>query len=344
MTIQRLLAIAATTLLLCVLFTQTTFSQTKTITGKVTDDKGIPVQGATVVAKGSKAGTSTNANGAFSLNVPENTYALTVTSIGYTEQDVSILNQTTVTVSLVSTTQSLNDVVVIGYGTARRKDLTGAVASIQAKNFNQGQIAAPDALLQNKVAGVEVSTSSGQPGSSTTIRVRGTNSILNTGNPLIVVDGVELDGRDATPALTLGGSLPFGTVPPTNPLTYINPYDIQQIEVLKDASAAAIFGSRGANGVIVITTKKGAAGAPKLEFGTSFGDNIGYMKTNNLMSASQFRARLKQYNLGFDWVLLSTRSSRSNSTVSPRTTTWRSAAVMTMESSGLPSSPPRSKA
>ena len=225
----------------------------------MTDDKGIAIQGATVVAKGSKAGTSTNANGAFTLSVPENVYALTVTSIGYSQQDVSILNQTSVAVSLVSTTQSLNDVVVIGYGTTRRKDLTGAITSVQAKNFNQGQIAAPDQLLQNKVAGVEVSTTSGQPGSATTIRVRGTNSILNTGNPLIVVDGVELDGRDATPALTLGGSLPFGTVPPTNPLTYINPNDIQQIEVLKDASAAAIYGSRGANGVLVITTKKASS-------------------------------------------------------------------------------------
>jgi len=297
MTIKRLLTVVATTTLICVLFTQTAFSQTKNVKGKVTDDKGVPIPGASVAVKGTKGGTSTDASGAFSINVPENAYALTVSSVGYSGQDVSIVGLTTVTVSLVSSSQSLNDVVVIGYGTARRKDLTGAVSSVSAKDFNTGAVAAPDQLLVNKVPGVEISTSSGQPGSATTIRVRGTNSILNTGNPLIVIDGVELDGRDATPALSLGGSLGLGTTPATNPLTYINPYDVQQIEVLKDASASAIYGSRGANGVIVITTKKASAGPVKLELGTSWGDNVGYMKTDDLLSASQFRQRLTQYSL-----------------------------------------------
>jgi TonB-dependent starch-binding outer membrane protein SusC len=295
MTIQRLLTIMVSSLLLCVLFTQTAFSQTKTVTGKVTDDKGLPIQGATVTVKGSKVGTSTDASGSFSINVPDGSYALSISSVGFTAQDISVVGQTTVNVSLVSTSQSLNDVVVIGYGTARRKDLTGAVATITAKDFNTGQIAAPDQLLTNKTPGVEVTTGSGQPGAAPTIRIRGTNSILNTGNPLVVVDGVELDGRDATPELTLGGSIGIGSVGNSNALMYINPYDIQSMEVLKDASASAIYGSRGASGVIVITTKKAASGPVKLEIGTSWGDNVGYMKTDDLMSASQFRSKLHEY-------------------------------------------------
>ena len=190
MTIKRLLAIGASTALICVLFTQSAFSQTKQITGKVTDDKGSPVVGASVSAKGSKSGAATHTDGSFIINVPLSVTSLIISSVGYSQQEISLGDQTTVTVALVASTQSLNDVVVIGYGTVRRKDVTGAVASVQAKDFNQGQVSAPDQLLTNKVPGVEVATSSGQPGSATTIRVRGTNSILNTGNPLIVIDGV----------------------------------------------------------------------------------------------------------------------------------------------------------
>ena len=295
MTIQRLLARLAGCILLCVLFTQTSFSQTRKISGKVTDDKGTPIVGVSVAPKGSKGGTTTDAAGRFTVDVPDGVNALTFSSIGYTDQDISIVGQTTLSVSLVSSSQSLNDVVVIGYGTARRKDLTGAVATVTAKDFNQGQINAPDQLLTNKTPGVEVTTSGGQPGVAPTIRIRGTNSILNTGNPLIVVDGVELDGRDATPALTLGGSIGIGTVASSNPLLYINPNDITSIEVLKDASASAIFGSRGASGVIVITTKKASAGPLKLEINSSWGDNVGYMKTDGIMSASQFRSKLQEY-------------------------------------------------
>jgi TonB-dependent starch-binding outer membrane protein SusC len=305
MTIQRLLTKAVGFILLCVLFTQTAFSQTKSITGKVTDDKGAPVQGATVTVKGTKVGASTAADGSFTINVPASTTTLSISSVGFSAQDVSITGQSSVTVALVPTQANLNEVVVIGYGTARRKDLTGAVASVQAKDFNQGTIASPDQLLQNKTPGVEVSTSSGQPGGGTTIKIRGNTSILSgAAQPLVVVDGVPLDGRDATPAMNLGSNgLPFGTTPNSNPLLYINPYDIQSIDVLKDASSAAIYGSRGANGVLVITTKKASSGQTKVEFNMSIGDNVGYMKTDDLLSASQFRSKLSQYNLtsaGYD--------------------------------------------
>jgi len=305
MTIQRLLTKMVSFTLLCVLFTQTAFSQTKTISGKVTDDKGASVQGATVTVKGTKVGASTAADGSFTITAPTSATTLVISSVGFTEQEVAINGQSSVTVALVATQANLNEVVVIGYGTARKKDLTGSVASVQAKDFNQGVIAAPDELLQNKTPGVEVSTSSGQPGGGTTIKIRGNTSILSgVNNPLIVVDGVPLDGRDATPALNLGqNSLPFGTTPSSNPLLYINPADVQSIDILKDASATAIFGSRGANGVIVITTKKANSGQTKVDFGMTVGDNVGYMKTDGLLSASQFRSKLSTYNLtsaGYD--------------------------------------------
>jgi len=222
MTIQRLLTKMVSFTLLCVLFTQTAFSQTKTISGKVTDDKGASVQGATVTVKGTKVGASTAADGSFTITAPTSATTLVISSVGFTEQEVAINGQSSVTVALVATQANLNEVVVIGYGTARKKDLTGSVASVQAKDFNQGVIAAPDELLQNKTPGVEVSTSSGQPGGGTTIKIRGNTSILSgVNNPLIVVDGVPLDGRDATPALNLGqNSLPFGTTPRSNPLLY----------------------------------------------------------------------------------------------------------------------------
>ena len=302
MTIKRLLR-QFYLLMVCVIFTQIAFSQTKTITGKVLDDKGNPVQGATITIRGSKAGTSTDANGAFSLNVLATARTLVISSVGFSQQEISLSGVTgPISVSLVPSTQSLSDVVVIGYGTARKKDLTGAVASISAKDFNQGPVGGPDQLLVNKVPGLEVSTSGGQPGGLTTIRVRGTNSILNTGGALIVVDGVPLDGRDATPALNLSGA-GFGAIPSTNPLTFINPADIQQMDVLKDASSAAIYGSRGANGVIVITTKKGTSGPLQLDFSTALGGDAGLMKSDGLLSASDYRAKLVQYGLtgaGFD--------------------------------------------
>ena len=305
MTIQRLLTRAVSFILLCVLLTQTAFSQTKTISGKVTDDKGAAVQGATVTVKGTKVGASTAADGSFTLAAPASATTLVISSVGFSAQEVAIAGQSAITVSLVPTQANLNEVVVIGYGTVRRKDVTGAVASVQAKDFNQGSIASPDQLLQNKTPGVEISTSSGQPGGGTTIKIRGNTSILSgVAQPLIVVDGVPLDGRDATPAMNLGSNgLPFGTTPNSNPLLYINPYDIQSIDVLKDASSAAIYGSRGANGVIVITTKKANSGQTKIDFNMSLGDNVGYMKTDDLLSASQFRSKLSTYNLasaGYD--------------------------------------------
>jgi iron complex outermembrane receptor protein len=297
MTIKRLL-VSTTLLLLCVLFTQVLSAQNKTITGKITDLKdGSPVAGATVQAKGSKKGTSTLADGSFTLSVGPDVTTIVITSVGFERQELDISGKSTIDVVLVASNANLNEVVVVGYGTARRKDLTGAVSSVKAKDFNQGAISTPDQLLQNKVPGVEITANSGQPGAATTIKIRGNNSIRASNNPLYVIDGVPLDGRTARPSLNLGtNGLGFGTTPESNPLLYINPNDIQQIDILKDASSAAIYGSRGANGVIVITTKKGSSGPTRLDFNASWGV-AGYMKKYPILKTSEFRDVLTKNSL-----------------------------------------------
>src|SRR6202035_1746979 len=176
MTMKRLL-LRISFLFLCVSFTQLAFSQTKVITGKITDDKGAPIQGASVAVKGAKGGTTTDVNGAFTLTVGAAAKSLVVSSVGFTQQEVSITDNNSVSVSLASSTSTLNDVVVIGYGTVRRKDATGSLTTVNAKEFNQGVITSPDQLLQNKVSGLEIVNNSGQPGSATTIKIRGNSSI-----------------------------------------------------------------------------------------------------------------------------------------------------------------------
>lgn len=268
------------------------FSQSKTITGKVTDSKdGSPIAGATVQPKGARNGTSTGADGTFSITVPSGTTTLVVSSVGFDKQEVSVASGTTANVSLVSTNSNLNEVVVIGYGTARKKDLTGAVSSIQAKNFNKGVIASPDQLLQNKVAGVLVTTNSGEPGAGTTVQVRGNSSLRANNNPLYVIDGVPLDGRNAEPGNASGD----GATPSSNPLLFINPNDIASIDILKDASSAAIYGSRGANGVIAITLKKGSSGPTKVDLNVGYSKFAGYMKRFEVLDRSQFITALGKY-------------------------------------------------
>lgn len=267
-------------------------AQDRVVTGKVTDSKnGSPVVGASVVAKGSTTGTSTNTQGDFTITVGPNVTTLVITSVGFAAYEANIAGKNSVTVALVSAAGDLTEIVVVGYGTARKKDLTGAVASIKAKDFNQGVISSPNQLLQNKVPGLEITNTSGQPGVAATIQIRGSSSIRSSNNPLYVVDGVPLDGRTARPNT---GNV-FGNTPNSDPLLLINPADIAQIDVLKDASAAAIYGSRGANGVIIITTKKGGRGPMQVDVGVNYGAFAGYMKRFEVLDASQYRAALKKY-------------------------------------------------
>ncbi|MEO7311721.1 MAG: SusC/RagA family TonB-linked outer membrane protein [Chitinophagaceae bacterium] len=266
--------------------------QAQTVSGTVTDKDGAPIAGVSVVIKNSNVGTSTDNAGKFTIRTARNA-TLIFTSIGFGTEEVAIGGKTDVMVTmLVSTNSNLNEVVVIGYGSASKKSLTGSVISIKAKDFNQGVIAAPDQLLQSKVAGLEVTNTSGQPGAATTIQIRGNSSIRSSNNPLYVVDGVPLDGGSARP--NLGNT--FGSTPNSNPLLFIDPNSIAQIDVLKDASSAAIYGSRGANGVIVITTKKGSSGPMKVEAGVSLGLNAGYMKRFEVLNSDQYKAALTKYN------------------------------------------------
>lgn len=266
MSCKNLLKTAAVAILLFV--SQLVMAQERVISGRITDSKdtsGIP--GVTISAKGTKIGTATKNDGTFSLTVGSNVTTLVISSVGYATQEVSIGGKTSVEVSLVATGNNLNEVVVTGYGTARRKDLTGATATLREKDFNKGVYTSPDQLIQGKAAGVLVINNTGQPGGSSTIRIRGSSSIRSGNQPLFVVDGVPLSGGSARPG---GSGADYGN-DGGNPLSFINPTDIASMEILKDASATAIYGSRGANGVILISTKKGKSGVPTVDVSASVG-------------------------------------------------------------------------
>ncbi|HEX3935474.1 MAG TPA: carboxypeptidase-like regulatory domain-containing protein, partial [Puia sp.] len=230
-------------------FLQESFAQSKSITGRVIDDKGNPVVGASVVVKGAKNGTATDSSGNFTLTAPAGARQLLVSNIGYGSVSFPVGTGRGLVLTITAEGTSLNDVVVVGYGTARRKDVTGAVASISAKDFNQGSITTPMDQVQGKVPGLVVTTPDGDPNSSPLIRLRGQTSLLGTQTPLLVVDGVVLDNYEL--------------------LSSIPPGDIVTFDFLKDASAAAIYGSRGANGVIIITTRQGHNGNFQIDYSGS---------------------------------------------------------------------------
>jgi iron complex outermembrane receptor protein len=262
--------------LLLLLVSSFGFAQNKIIKGKVTDSKdGSPVVGASVVPKGSTTGTTTGADGNFSLPVDNQIKTLVISYIGFTPQEVKIgSGDLNLAVSMVAASGSLNEVVVIGYGTTRRKELTGSIAVVGAKDFQQGAITTPEQLIAGKVAGVSVTSNGGQPGSGSTIRIRGGASLNASNDPLIVIDGVPLSNN------SIAGI--------SNPLSLINPNDIETFTVLKDAASTAIYGSRASNGVILITTKRGRPGKAVFNFNTQL--SVGKItKEIPVLSAAQFR-------------------------------------------------------
>jgi len=271
-------------------------AQTGGIQGTVTDENQQPLAGASVniVELNRQAGADEQGNYSFT-GVADGTYTLVVSYIGYEEAERTVTvagSVATVDFSLVPGGESLDEVVVIGYGTARRRDLTGSVASVQAEDFNKGVIAAPDQLIQGRTAGVMVVNNSGQPGGSTTVRIRGNSSIRAGNNPLFVVDGIPLSGTSARPGTGGGGGV-YGT-DGGNPLSYLNPNDIASMDILKDASATAIYGSRGANGVVIITTKRGQTGAPTLDVSASTGFST-LLKKPEVLTADEFRQAIAFY-------------------------------------------------
>lgn len=230
-------------------------AQTRTIKGEVTDaQNGEALIGATVMVEGEKGGTVTDFDGNFSLQVSSSAKKIKVSYIGYIDKVLSISDN--MKVKLESDSKALADVVVIGYGTARKSDLTGSVATVKAKDFNKGLVSSPEQLINGKVSGVQIMSNSGSASAGSTIRVRGGASLNASNDPLIVLDGVPLEQGGIS-----GNSSNF--------LSMINPSDIESMTVLKDASSTAIYGSRASNGVIIITTKKGQQGAVKVNFNTT---------------------------------------------------------------------------
>lgn len=224
------------------------YAQQKTISGKVTDaDSGEPLPGVTIVVKGTTNGTITNFDGNFSLQAEEG-QTLAFSFIGYTTQDVEIGTTSEINLQLQPTVESLEEVVVIGYGQVKKEDATGSVTSVSADDFNKGNITSAQDLLVGKASGVVITSSGGAPGSGSTIRIRGGSSLNASNDPLIIIDGIPISNDNVS------GSANF--------LSFVNPNDIESMSVLKDASATAIYGSRASNGVIIITTKKGKAGRP----------------------------------------------------------------------------------
>ena len=248
----------------------------KTISGTITDDDGMPLPGANIVEKGTSNGVQTDFDGNFTINVSDENAVLVVSFVGFLNQEIEVGNQNSVAVQLMSDAESLEEVVVTGYGSQRKSDVTGAISSIKTEDFNRGVVANPGQLLQGKISGVNVTATSGEPGAAQNIIIRGIGSLRSGTTPLFVVDGFIIDNSS------------FGV---TNPLNFINPQDIASIDVLKDASAAAIYGARAANGVIVITTKKGTMGKTEMNLSVSTAmSNIS--NSVDVFSASEFRNKV----------------------------------------------------
>ncbi|SHE54302.1 TonB-linked outer membrane protein, SusC/RagA family [Mariniphaga anaerophila] len=250
-------------LLIAILMVSFSWAQQKSISGKVTDASSEPLPGVTIVIKGTTQGTVTGMDGTYSIsNIPEGG-TLQFSFVGMTTQEIQVGNETTINVTLVADAIGIEEVVAIGYGVVRKSDLTGSVAQVTFTDQNTKPITSADQLLQGKVSGVQVIQSSGAPGAGMGFQIRGGNS-LGSNQPLIVLDGYPIDANSG--GNSLGGDYSVNQQPQNNPLANINPNEIETIEILKDASSTAIYGSRGANGVVLITTKRGKKGRDQVEF------------------------------------------------------------------------------
>jgi TonB-dependent starch-binding outer membrane protein SusC len=270
---KKKLILLSSWLLLLLLLTTTAMAQNKTISGTVTDEKGAAIEGATVTGKGTTVAVQSDKSGRFTINLPESITTLTISSVGFTTKEIAVTGAN-ISLNLTSNAQTLGDVVVIGYGTARKKELTGSIATISSKDFQKGTFATPEQLIAGKIAGVSVSSNSGSPGAGSTIRIRGGASLNASNDPLIVIDGVPITNTNI-----------YGV---SNPLSLVNPNDIETFTVLKDAASTAIYGSRASNGVIIITTKKGSSGKAVFNFSTQVSASTLARKAD-VLSADEFR-------------------------------------------------------
>jgi TonB-linked SusC/RagA family outer membrane protein len=248
-------------------------AQEITVRGKVTE-QGTPLPGVNVVLKGTSNGTVTDAGGNYMIAVTPNG-TLSFSYIGYTTEEVAVNGRTQIDVSLVADIKSLSEVVVVGYGTQRKVATTGAIASVKSAELTQTPVVNVAQGLQARVSGVQVTQNSAAPGGNVSVRVRGTNSINGTSEPLYIVDGVQISNG--------------GGVNEVSPLSTINPNDIESVEVLKDASSTAIYGARGANGVVLITTKRGTSGATRVAYEGYYGVQQ-VNKKIDMLNAAEFAA------------------------------------------------------
>ena len=251
-------------LVVSLLFTSTIYSQTK-ITGTVTDDNGLPLPGVNIVVKGTQKGTVSDFNGNYSIETSPSGI-LEYSYVGYLTQDINIGGKTTINVTMQVSFDALDEVVVVGYGTQKRADVTGAVTSISTDVLESRPITNIEEALQGQATGLSISSTGGQPGAATKINIRGISSVSGSSQPLFVVDGFPI-----SEVATSGGGRLEEFNSQMSPFAYINPDDIASIEVLKDASATAIYGNRGANGVIIITTKKGKTGQSRVTYNGFYG-------------------------------------------------------------------------
>ncbi|MCP1384634.1 SusC/RagA family TonB-linked outer membrane protein [Runella salmonicolor] len=232
------------------------------ISGTIKDEKGVTMAGVSILIKGTSRGTTTDANGNFKIDVPDKNTALIISYVGYLSQQIMVGNRSQINITLLPDERSLNEVQVVAFGEQRKRDVTGSIASLKAADIRANTAASPDVALQGRAAGVQITQAGGTPGGAVRINVRGVASINSNSQPLIVIDGQPVNSS----AFGTGGVA-------MNPLAEINPDDIESMEVLKDASASILFGSRAANGVILITTKKGAKGKPTIDFSYQQGVN-----------------------------------------------------------------------
>ncbi|AWW32338.1 SusC/RagA family protein [Echinicola strongylocentroti] len=253
------------------------YAQAQTVKGTVTDtDSGEPLPFVNVLLKGTTKGTTTDIDGNYSIDINSPEDVLVFSFIGFEAKEMTVGNQSTINVQLQGNTKQLDEVVVVGYGTQRKADLTGSVGSVDRDDFNVGQVTNPEQLITGKVAGVQITPNGGAPGSGGRIRIRGGASLNASNDPLIVIDGVPLDNSKTS-----------GTA---NPLNFLNPNDIETFDILKDASATAIYGSRASNGVVLITTRKGKEGQPLRVNVNSMVSVSQVTNTVDMLDADQFRA------------------------------------------------------
>lgn len=273
-------------LLLAVLSLNTSLAQGRKITGTIADNKGAILSGASVTVKNTRIATTSNADGVFSINVPANNNILLISYVGMDSREVKIGSGNTITISLTPNSSALSDVVVVGYGTAKRANLTSAQTTVTAKDIDRTINTTIEQAIQGRAAGVYITQNSGQPGGGISVNIRGVSSINGNTEPLYVIDGVQIPGQ----------SISFGGQSSSNPLAGLNPADIEDIQVLQGPSATAIYGSRATNGVLLITTKRGKSGDAKFAYGFQY--NIQTPpKRMDVMDLPQYAQMVKEFHV-----------------------------------------------